>query len=304
MKLALLNKIFVVMAILSIVSLFILWMVVHPRYKAAVIDERISIIQQLQNYSIEHLDRTIISWSNIARFIAGQVIDRPKEGELILQTMMTLHPEIIQVKIHSTKLSDELISQNTSYHKLNLRINDSVWVRSKLDSTLSIAWLNQAASPQQLLLTQLQFQVQNNPFILTVVWDATQLNNILTRMPLGQDYSMSIHSPSAVVIHNTSSFKMFRTPDAIEKMSTYQSIREGTITWRILRGAFQSCQLWMIIAVPEETIIESAGALMLYSISFIVGLLAIVLILCWLLSRRISRFIDKMNADTIELHEP
>ena len=111
MRLSFQNRIFFVIGIITFLLLLIVWTVVRPKYETSVISGRITSVQQLQIYAIENLDRSIASWSDVPKFIAWQVTERPNEGEVILRMMMTLHPEIIQIRIQSPKLTDELVSQ-------------------------------------------------------------------------------------------------------------------------------------------------------------------------------------------------
>ena len=298
MKLSLLNKILIALGIITAMSLLLVWMVVRPKYEASVLAERLSVIQQFQKSTLDDLDHAIAGWSHIPRFIISQVTEKPNEGESILRMMMTLHPEIIQMRIHSSGLSDELRSQNTSYPMLNLQISDSVWVRSKVDSALYIAWLNRTELPTQLFAMQTQFQVQHIPFLLTVVWDAKRLNDILAGLPFNKDYSVSIHSLSGGITQNASSFKLDEIHTSTDTLSTVQIVHEGTRSWRIFTSAFQSAQLWMVVAVPEEIFTKPVEVFLLYSASLIVGLMLIMAILGWLLSHQMKRFIEKMKTST------
>jgi hypothetical protein len=295
MKLSLLNKILIPLGIITAASLLLVWIVVRPKYEASIFAERYTVIQQLQRSSMTDLDHTIAGWSRTPRFIISQVTERPNEGETILRLMMTLHPEIIQIRIHSSGPSDELRSQNTSYPMLNVQFSDSVWVRSKADSALHIAWLNRTELPTQLFAMQAQFQVHQIPFILTVVWDAKRLNDILAELPFNKDYSVSIHSSSGVITQNTSSLKLDGVRTSMDTSSTVQIVHEGTHSWRVLTSAFQSAQLWMVVAIPEEIFTKPVEDFLLYSAALIVGLMFIMAILGWLLSHQMKQFIEKMK---------
>jgi hypothetical protein len=304
MKLSLLKKILIALGVITAVSLFLVWMVVRPKYEASILAERLSVIQQLQKSSLDDLDHTIAGWSNVPRFIISQVSERPNEGETILRMMMTLHPEIIQMSIHSSGPSDELRSQNTSYPLLNLQFSDSVWVHSKVDSALHIAWLNRTELPTHVIAMQMQFQVQQIPFTLTVVWDAKRLNDILAGLPFDKEYSISIHSPTGVIMiaersgQNASSFKLDEVRTTMDTLSTVQIVHNGTRSWRILTSPFQSAQLWMVLAIPEEIFAKPVEEFLLYSAVLIIGPMLLLLILGWLLSHQIKRFIEKMKTST------
>jgi signal transduction histidine kinase/HAMP domain-containing protein len=301
MRLSLQNRIFIVLGTITFLTLLVVWTVVRPKYEASVITERLTSVQQLQIYAIENLDRTIESWSDVTHFIAWQVTERPKEGEIILRMMMTLHPEIVQIRIQSPKLSDELTSQNISYPAANVQVRNEAWVPSKIDTTLHVAWLNDTLPRQQFFVTRTRFQTQNIPFVLTVVWDAKQLNTLLAKLPLGEKYSVSIQSVSAVIMRNESSFKPIEIRSSEEPMSMLQSVQQGEQSWRILTSAFETAQLWMIIAVPEKTILQPVKDLLLYSTSLVLSLALMILVVSWVLSRQISRPIARLVKDVQQL---
>ena len=298
MKLSLLNRILIALSIITAASLLLVWTVVRPKYEASILVERLTTVQQLQKSSMDDLDHTITDWSHVPQFIISQVTERPNEGESILRIMMTLHPEIIQMRIHATGPSDELMSQNTSYPMLNLQFSDSMWVRSKVDSALHIAWLNRTDLSTQLFAIQTQFQVRQIPFMLTVVWDAKRLNDILAGLPFDKDYPVSIHSLSGAIMQNALSIKFDGAGTSMYTSSTVQIVHEGTRSWRVLTNAFQSAQLWMVVAIPEEIFTKPVEDLLLYSAALIIGPMLLMAILGWLLSHQMKRFIEKMKTST------
>ena len=86
MKLSLRNRIFIIIGLFVVLTLLALWTILRPKYEASVIAERMNTIQRLQTYAIKDFDNTIASWSNVTHFIALQVTERPKEGEIILRS--------------------------------------------------------------------------------------------------------------------------------------------------------------------------------------------------------------------------
>ncbi|MGD0037957.1 MAG: HAMP domain-containing sensor histidine kinase [Bacteroidota bacterium] len=301
LRLSFQNRIFIVLVIIVVLTLLVVWTVVRPKYEASVISERLTNVQQLQMYAVENLDRTIAGWSDATRFIASQVTERPRDGEIILRTMMTLHPEIIQIKIHSSKLSDELTSQNTSYPTANVQVKDDAWVMSKIDTLLQIAWLNDTLPHQQFFVMRTRFQVQNIPFVLTIVWDAIKLNSLMTKLPLGENFLVSIQSKSTVILRNISPFQPIVVHSSEERMSTPQSMYQGEETWRVLTSAFQTAQLWIIIAIPEKTILRPVKDLLFYSTSLVICIAFLMLVVGWILSFQINRPIARLVKDVQRL---
>ena len=127
------------------------------------------------------------------------------------------------------------------------------------------------------------------------------MNTILANLPLGEKFSVSIHSVSAAIIQNQSSFRPVEKQSSGEQMSLMQSVRQGEQTWRVLSSAFHTAQLWMIVAIPEKTILKPVNDLLLYSTSLIVSLALIILLVGWVLSRQISRPIARLVKDVQQL---
>jgi len=295
MRPSFLKIILITIGIITAALLLLIWFIVLPKYEASVLAERLTVIRQLQKSSIDNLDHTIAGWSNIPRFIISQVTERPNEGETILRMIMTLHPEIIQMRIRSSGPTDELMSQNTSYSPLNLQFSDSSWERSKVGNALQIAWLNQTEIPTQLLAMQMLFQVHRIPFTLTVIWNVKRLNDILAGLPFDKEYSVSIHSPSGIIAQNTSIFKLNNKHICMDTSGADQIVHEGTLSWRILKSVFRSAQLWMVVAVPEKIFNKPVEDFLLYSASLIAGPMFVMTIPGWLLSFQIKRFLKKME---------
>jgi hypothetical protein len=295
MRLSLLKKILVAICLITAAALLYIWFVVRPKYEASIIAERLNAVQQLQKSSIDNLDHTIAGWSRIPRFIIAQVTERPNEGETILRMMMTLHPEIIEMRIHSSGPSDELMSRDTTYPLLNLQFSDSIWEQSKVDSALQIKWINRSDIPLQLLAMQMHFQVNQMPFTLTIVWNAKRLSDILGGFPFEKEYSVSIRSLSGIIAQNTSSFNSDEIHTSINTSDTVQIVHEGIHSWHVLKSALKSAQLWLVVAIPGNIFIKPFEDFLLYSAVLIVGPMLILTILGWLLSYQIKRFIKKMK---------
>jgi signal transduction histidine kinase len=300
-RLSLQNRIFIVLGSIAILSLSIVWFVIRPKYESSVITERLTIIQQLQTYSIENLDQTIARWSDVTRFISWQVTEHPNEGEIVLRTMMTLHPEIIQIKIQSPKFADALSSHNTEYPAIKLQVPPDAWIRSKIDTLLSIAWITDTTLQKQYFVTQTRFRVQQIPFTLLVIWDAKDLQTFLSRLPLGEDFSVRIQSTTSVLFENQSSFRRIESPISEEHFSRMSTLHQEKITWQVLTSAFRTAQFWMIVAIPESTILKSVRDLLMFSTSLILSLICILLILGWLLAHQIGRPIVRLVNDVQRL---
>jgi hypothetical protein len=99
LRLSLQGRILLGLAILAVVLLSVLWILVRPKYETSVVSERITIVQQLQSYVIENLDKQISEWVSASRSIAWEIAEHPRDGESLLRSTISLFPEIVQIKI-------------------------------------------------------------------------------------------------------------------------------------------------------------------------------------------------------------
>jgi hypothetical protein len=295
MKLSLFGRTLIALALITVTAILCVCFIVRPKYEASVLAERLAVIQQLQKSSIINLDQNISTWSRVSQYVASQVREKPKDGEAILRSMMILHPEIIHMKIRSSGTSDELTSQNTSYPTVNLDLKDYQWVHSKIDNSLHVAWLSQKDSTAHLFITRTQFQVQQIPFELTIVWDAAGLNTIIPELPFDKNYALYIYSPAGIILQNTSSLRLDETYNLADTLIAVQCIQKETASWYVLTHTFHSANFWMGVVVPEKILAQPVEVFLIYSITLIVGLMFLMAILGWVLQRQMKLFIEKMR---------
>jgi hypothetical protein len=289
LKLSLQNRIFLGLCTIAVLALVVVWMIVRPRYEASVINERVTVIQQVQEYAVQNLDRTIAAWAQATRFVADQVTERPHDGELVLRNVMTLHPEIMQIRIYSPNSQDELTSNNVNDTIPNLVLSDSTWIRSKIDSSLQTAWLRNDNNGQPLLVTRMHFQASSIPFVLTIIWDAKVLQDYYSRMPLSSEYAVNILSSSHILFQNQKTFDPSKIAISADQVNRLKTLREGTNDWRVVATAFQTLDLWMIGAIPEQVVLAPVHQLFIYTVWFILGCLILSLILGWLLAYQMNK---------------
>jgi HAMP domain-containing protein len=134
-----------------------------------------------------------------------------------------------------------------------------------------------------------------------VVWDAKKMNTVFDELPLGEGYSASIQSASSVLLQNASSFNAIEMHSMQKSGNTALSVHQNDTTWRVLTNEFKTVQLWMVIAVPEKTILKPVKDLMLYLTLFIIGLAFMMFLLGWMLSLQIKRPIASLTNDVQRL---
>src|SRR5271157_4025246 len=114
-RLSLQNRIFLSLGGLPLIALFVVWIIIRPEYEKGVVTERITILQQMQSYEVQNIDRQIASWITTTKSVALQMMEQPKGGEALLVNAMTLFPNIVQIRVYSPGLPEEINSQNVKY---------------------------------------------------------------------------------------------------------------------------------------------------------------------------------------------
>ena len=279
LRLSLQGRILLGLAILAVVLLSVLWILVRPKYETSVVSERITIVQQLQSYVIENLDKQISEWVSASRSIAWEIAEHPRDGESLLRSTISLFPEIVQIKIQSPELPDELTSQNTAYPVPAVQPAEHQFIPSA-DSIVQLAWLTAVpGTPSTMMVMRTRFQVSGRMFMMSVIWDAKSLQHYIERLPLGTDYYLRIYSKSFVVFENRPEKAFTDSVHTQQHMNDLRKVKSAGGEWRVITGTFRSTDLTMLVAVPEGAILEPVHQLLVYSSTFIVGFLLVLLLL-------------------------
>ncbi len=294
MSLSLQTRIFIGVVSVGFLILAIVWYGVRPAYEQKILNERITIVQQIQNYTVETIDKQLADWIAITRGITQQLYDRPVEGESFIRHTMILHPEIIRIRISSPSLPDELVSQNIHYQEPVEEHFEEQFILSS-DTLIRMAWLPQS------VVTRSSFEINNVTFYATIWWDSKQLQQLFQQLPFGTDYAVAFLSSVNVVYSNTdSSFvSLFQLNQA--HISTMQQMSYNEQQWYGVTSVVSNAPLFFIVAIPESDVRQPVQQLLQYTIYFVAALLSLLLIGGWILSYQISKPINRLVKDVEQL---
>ncbi len=302
-RLSLQNRIFLSLGGLALIALFVVWIIIRPKYEKGVVTERITILQQMQSYEVQNIDRQIASWIITTKSVAIQMMEQPKGGEALLVNAMTLFPNIVQIRVYSPGLPEEINSQNEKYPIPAHKTADSLFVPSS-DPDVKAAWMTGLSSnPPNVFVTRTSFRSIGRIFFVDVIWDADILHQYLTRLPLGATYFLSVYAKDHVVYENRSDLRIMDTSFAYEQTNSLRVIHFANENWQTVTGTFQNAQMDVVVAVPEATIVEPVRQLLVFSSTLIIAIMCALLVLGWVLSRQISRPISMLVKDVERLEE-
>ena len=89
-NLTLRNRIFLISTALVVVTFALMWIFIRPEYKKAIINERTTIVSQLQEYSLQRVDETIRNWSNSVKYLSEDIVQEPGLLEVIARRAINL----------------------------------------------------------------------------------------------------------------------------------------------------------------------------------------------------------------------
>ncbi|MCX7984067.1 MAG: ATP-binding protein [Bacteroidetes bacterium] len=296
MNLSFHSRIFLVLIVLSGIILGVLWWFVRPAYETGVLEERHTLVQNIQNYAIEALDKQFTTWLNVTRGVTIQLLEAPKEGESFVRHTMILHPEILRIRIHSAEHQDELVSQNI-HHRLPKHDFTTLPRIAMDDSTLCLGW----STIDTALITQSSFTLGGTRFFTTIWWDAYQLQMLLQRLPFGTEYVVVLFADTLQFFGNVPFSSVLASRSINPRVHRFQTFTLNGTQWYGVTTSLQSAPLELLVAVPESVVKEPVNELLLYSTSAVGILFVLLLILGWVLAYHITKPINRLIHDVEKL---
>jgi len=296
-RLTLRNRIFLSIGSLAFAALLVVWIIIRPLYEKSVVSERITILQQLQSYEVQNVDGQMRAWISATKSISAQLVDDPKGGEALLVNAITLFPNIVQIRVYSPSISEQLNGQNITYPPPSFQVADSMFVASS-DPTVKLAWLTGlSGEPSEAFATRTTFRVAGRLFFVNIIWDAGVLQRYLTKLPFGSTYFLGIFAGNYVVYGNRSDIPVIDTSFVYRRTNNLRLVRLANEDWQTATSTFQNARMNVVAAVPEKAIVAPVRQLLIYSSTLIIAIMVVLLILGWFLSNQITKPVEMLVKD-------
>jgi signal transduction histidine kinase len=291
------NRIFLSIGGLAFAALSVVWTIIRPQYEKSVVAERITILQQLQSYGVQNIDGQMGAWITATKSLAAQMMDDPKGGEALLVNAITLFPNIVQIKVNSPGISEQINGQNVTYPSPSFQVADSMFVASS-DPTVKLAWLTGLPGfPSEVFATRTTFKVAGRLFFVNITWDAGILQGYLTRLPFGSTYFLGVFAGNHVVYENRHDLQIIDTSFTYRRTNNLRLVRLAEENWQTATSTFQNANMNVVAAVPEKAIVAPVDQLLIYSSTLIIAIMAVLLVLGWFMSDQISKPIEILVKD-------
>ncbi len=294
-RLSLRTRFFLLSSLLLFVSLVVVYVVVRPQYDQALLAERTTIVSEQHRYAIQSADRELATWFSIAKYLATMFSTRPAQFELALRDQIGTHSDLIRISVLSLQTGDELDAQNSNFPNRDYPISESDWQAALIDSSLSVAFYRSDSS-ETVCAVRLKTTLLEKPYLLTCLFDASPLFRTLLSLPLSEETALALflNRPSTPVrLASTPNFQPL--PDLrLSSLSESRLITQEGKTYLMITSPFQTVELYFVTLIPHEVILEPANRLMVFSLSFIGVVLAILFGVGWIASAQVTKPVQEL----------
>jgi len=288
------NRVFLLVGSLLTVSIILIWGVIFPQYQQAVLEERLTIIAEQQNYTIQSANNQVLYWSETIRFISNALLTRPNEFDEILKNEISLNPEIIKVQVLDLITNEEIQAQNTNYSNLSIKTLCLFSEKLPANESIKIAFQPKSDSlPPFFVFTQ---QVVVKDAICSVVcfFDASSFKQSLLEIPIGEGIIVKVKNKRKVLFENTSAGSLPEFQNT-QSVTTIKQFDFNDKSWHVLISPVVQTPYEMILAVPESLILNPARHLLLYSTTFMLGVLILMTGIGWVISKQVTKPVQKLT---------
>ncbi len=300
------NRIFVISTTLVVISFVLLWIFIRPEYKKAIINERTTIVSQLQEYSLMRADETIRDWLNATSFLAEDIIQNPGQVEAIARRAINYTPGLIRISINEIGATQSVEFTRSIFENLTYPTEISNWYESRLDPRTNVSWVSDTTQDFSFFTAQRALQIDsfdesgNTVSVLlnlTMFFNGSSIATELRDIPLGGNYSANIVTESGenLFLNQQLEFPQELVGDASYSEETV--IQLNGDDWFVMSSRFQTLPYWHLIAVEDNFILEPVNNLILYSLFTAFGILLLLVVFSFYVSLRINRPIENILQD-------
>jgi signal transduction histidine kinase len=294
-RLSLRTRFFLLSSLLLFVSLVVVYAFVRPQYDQALLAERTTIVSEQQRYAIQAADRELSTWFSIAKYLATMFSTRPEQFETALRDQIGTHPNLIRISVLSLQTGDELEARNSNFPNRNYPIAESDWQASLIDSSISVAFCC-ADSAETVCAVRLNTSLFEKPYLLTCLFDASQLFRTLLSLPLSEETELALflnRASTPVCLASTPNFKPLSDLH-FSSLSESRLITHEGKAYLLMASPFQTVAMHFVTLIPQKVILEPANRLMIFSLSFIGTVLVIMFVVGWVASAQVTKPVQEL----------
>lgn len=308
-NLTLRNRIFIISSSLILFAFALVWIFVRPKYKEAIVNERTTIVSQLQEYSLRRTDRTVRNWLNATTILAEDVRTDPGSTSAIARRAISYTPGLIRITITETG-SDEIVDfTRTIYEELDYPENIQDWYTSRIDPRIKTSWLIDSTQVVDFFIAQRTIQIdtfdENGSasqlmFTLNMYFDAKRLTLELTDIPISGNtdtYATNIVTDLGTNIVHNAEITFSKELIGETSFSRESVIEINGRNWFLMSSRFETLPFWHVIAVEDSFILQPVRNLIVFTLVSGSIIFLLMIFVSWYISSRMNRPIKSILED-------
>jgi signal transduction histidine kinase len=296
-NLTLRKRIFIFSSLLLLLAFTLIWIFVRPQYKEAIINERTTIVSQLQEYSLQRSDQTIRNWLNASNYMTEQITLAPAQTQDIMSKTLNLTPGLMRITITEDGSDESVDIRRSIYDEIDFTGVTFEWMPSKLDPGIKVSFSNIQDSEAFILVTQQAIQVGQAIYFVDMYFDASDIVDDLIQIPLGGNYSANLITEDGLSLLPAENL---RIPESALSDAGYSDLSTTSINgseWFILSSRFETLPYWHTVAVEDAFILKPVYDLITYSLLTGAVILLILFSFSWYVSRRVNKPVEQIIHD-------
>ncbi len=300
------NRIFLISTALVVIAFILMWVFLRPEYKKTIINERTTIVSQLQEYSLKRADETIRDWLNATSILSEDIIQNPGGIELIARRAINYTPGLIRVSINEIGTTQSVEFTQTIFENLTFPSDITSWYESRLDPRTNTAWVFDTTQDFNFLIAQRTLQIDSyanngdsDPLLLTLTmyFNASGIATELRDIPLGGNYTANIVAENGINLFPNQTIEFPRELIGDASYSEETTVQLGGENWFVMSSRFETIPFWHLIAVEDDFILQPVNNLVLFSALTASGILALMVMFSFYVSFRVNKPIENMLND-------
>lgn len=290
------QRIFVLVGLFVAVSISVMWFIIRPLYERQVIEERTTVVQQLQHFAIRSIDERLEHWIEITQYLAWNLQTRPNDVEILIRQQIAFDTTIMQIVLTSPSFAEDFVATSTAFPEFSFQPDERSWNRSVRDSSVSILWQKDTLTQRQIFGVRTAAIVDSRPIFITMFTDSKDLLHQLERMPIGGIFAVQVGGEQGFIYSNAAiTFPIL--PESWKNLTVIQDVPVERTEWKIIFSKFSAVPMYLLIGIPKEVIVQPVQNLFTTSVIVIVILTVLVAAAGWNFSRQLSAPVIRLVSD-------
>lgn len=291
------KRIFLFSSILISLAFTLMWIFVLPQYKEAIINERATIVSQLQEYSLQRSDQTIRNWLSSTNYMVAEIENNAAQTQDIVAKTLNLTPGLMRIAITQEGSTETVDIRRSIFNEIDFSLIEYNWYPSNLDPTIRISLSPDSLDQISFLVAQKGLRIGDSVFFLEMYFDASTILDELIDIPLGGTYEANIFTDDGSNIFPQQKIELPPTVLNEENFSNQSTILVNGDEWFLLNSRFQTIPLWHVVAVEDSFILKPVNDLIVFSLIAGGIILLILFGFSWYVSSRVNKPVEQIIND-------